>query len=138
MLLEVLLSVTIGMMVICGAFGISAWCVRTFVSSLADIEEKEYALSAIHAVFHFVRYGSNVVPVENGKKLHVLLGNNLVTLYRSGGTFFLGYQRGTTANPLAGDCADAVFTLSGNLLKTTLAFRDRTYVLEVAPEYFTK
>lgn len=136
LLLDALLSVTIGLVVICGAFGISTWCVKAVLFGLGDIEREEFALSAIYTVFHFARYGSSVVPVENGEKLCLFLGNNQVTLYRRGRTLLLGHRE--TANPIAEECTGITFTLSENLLGTTLVFGERTYVLQVVREYFTR
>lgn len=123
-------------MVICGAFGISTWCTRTVFSGFANIEEKEFALSALHAVFHFTRYGGNVMPIEGGRKLRLHLGKNQVTLYRLGNTLLLGHKG--TANPIAEGCTEANFTLSGNFICSKLVFGRNTYVLQVVPGYLTR
>lgn len=123
-------------MVICGAFGISTWCTRTVFSGFASIEEKEFALSALHAVFHFTRYGGNVIPIEGGKKLRLYLGKNQVTLYRLGNALLLGHKG--TANPIAEGCAEVSFTLSGSFIRSELVFGRGTYVLQVVPGYFAR
>lgn len=123
-------------MVICGAFGVSAWCVKTVLFGFENIEREEFIVSALHAVFHFARYGSNVAPIENGKKLRLYLGGNRITLYRLGDSFLLGHKG--TANPIAEGCTEVTFASSGSLLTTSLVFGDRVYVLQVVPGYFTR
>ncbi|MEN3202706.1 MAG: hypothetical protein ABDK87_03100 [Atribacterota bacterium] len=103
---------------------------------LENIERDEFAISALHVVFHFARYGSNVAPIENGKKLRLYLGGNRVTLYRLGDSFLLGHKG--TANPIAERCTGVTFASSEGLLTTSFVFGDKVYVLQVAPGYFTR
>lgn len=100
------------------------------------MEEWDFALSAITTLFQFAKYGRDVVPIENGRKLRLYLGNNRITFYRSGETLLLGHKG--TANPLAERCADVRFTLSGDLLEVTLTFGGRTYVFQVVPGYLLR
>lgn len=109
---------------------------RTVFCGFESIEEREFALSALHAVFHFTRYGNSIMPVEGGRKLRFYLGKNQVTLYRLGSALLLGHKG--TANPIAEKCTEVTFALSGNLIRSTLVFGGRTYVLRIASGYFTQ
>ncbi|MCS7241455.1 hypothetical protein [Candidatus Caldatribacterium sp.] len=136
MLLDALFSTVIGMMVICGAFGVTVWCLKTVLHGLENVEEREFALSALHTVFNFIRYGNNVVPTEYGRKLSLYLGKNQVTLYRLDDTLLLSHRG--TANPIAEQCTETNFVLSGNLLTSTFVFGDTIYVLQVVSGCFTR
>ncbi len=136
LLLEALLSITIGIVVICGALGIFAQCVRLFSSILERIEEKEQALSALYAVFHLARYGDNAVVSGGGRRFTVRLRNSTLSVYALRNSLLLAHKG--TANPIAEGCTGVAFSLLQHSLTVRISFGDEVYTLQVLPGYFKR
>ncbi|WP_438315128.1 PulJ/GspJ family protein [Candidatus Caldatribacterium sp. SIUC1] len=136
LLLEALLSITIGIVIICSALGVFAQCVRLFSLTLEQIEEKEQALSALYTVFHLARYGDNAVVSEGGKRLTVRLRNSTLSVYAFRSSLLLAHKG--TANPIAEGCTGVAFSLLQHSLTARISFGNEVYTLQVLPGYFKR
>jgi type II secretory pathway component PulJ len=136
LLLEALLSITIGIIIICGALGVFAWCIRLFSLTLERIEEKEQALSALYTVFHLARYGDNAVVSEGGRRFSVRLRSATLSVYALRGSLLLAHKG--TANPIAEGCTGVAFSFLQHSLTARISFGNEVYTLQVLPGYFKK
>ncbi len=136
LLLEALLSITIGIVIICSALGVFVQCVRFFSSTLERVEEKEQALSALYTVFHLVRYGDNIAVSENGRRFTVRLRNSTLSVYAFRGSLLLAHKG--TANPIAEGCTGVAFSLLQHSLTARISFANEVYTLQVLPGYFKR
>lgn len=126
----------VGACISLGMLSVLASYTRLYSQTIQSIESTEQTLCAWHSAFHFIRYGRNVSPTRDNKRLNFTLGNNTLALYVQNYSLLLAHKG--TANPLAEGCEKASFFRSQNLVTLILSFREKEHVFKVVPSYFER